>query len=184
VLAICRTHMAPVTSQGMDLSCSPPGAIMGQEAGKLRAVWLIHSSAIFGGGHRPITGWFIRGIRWASFGRFLWLLALQVYKEKKRNHIFATKDSARDRRSRNRDTESMASDPSSEIREQGLCKSFRLNLNVPICYMYFWDARATDFTLRSCMNDSYGQVFSLKKVVRHADYDLLILFLCKDRIKR
>jgi hypothetical protein len=125
-----------------------------------------------------------RGIRWASFGRFLWLLALQVYKEKKRNHIFATKVSARDRRRQNRDTESMASDPSSEIREQGLCKSFRLNLNVPICYMYFWDARATDFTLRSCMNDSYGQVFSLKKVVRRADYDLLILFLCKDRIKR
>ncbi len=105
-------------------------------------------------------------------------------KKEKRNHIFATKDSARDRRRQNRDTESMASDPSSEIREQGLCKSFRLNLNVPICYMYFWDARATDFTLRSCMNDSFGQVFSLKKVVRRADYDLLILFLYKDRIKR
>ncbi len=30
------------------------------------------------------------------------------------------------------------------------------------------------------MNDSHGQVFSLKKVVRRADNDLLILFLCKD----
>jgi hypothetical protein len=34
------------------------------------------------------------------------------------------------------------------------------------------------------MNDSHGQVFSLKKVVRHADFDLLILFLSKDRIKQ
>jgi hypothetical protein len=81
---------------------------------------------------------------------------------------------------------SMASDQSAEIREQGPCKCFRLSLNILICYIYFWDACATasDFTLRSCMNDSNGQVFSLKKVVRRADYDLLILFLCKDRIKR
>jgi hypothetical protein len=34
------------------------------------------------------------------------------------------------------------------------------------------------------MNDSHGQVFSLKKMFRRADYDLLILFLRKDRIKR
>ena len=39
-------------SQGEGLSCLLPGAIMGQEAGKPRAVWQIHSSAISGGGHR------------------------------------------------------------------------------------------------------------------------------------
>ena len=39
---------------------------------------------------------------------------------------------------------SLASDQSTEKREQGLCKSFRLNFNVQIFYDYFCDACPTD----------------------------------------
>ena len=51
-------------------------------------------------------------------------------------------------------------------------------------WMFLFVITSSDFTLRSCMNDSHVQVFSLEKVVRRADYDLLILFLWKDRTKR
>ncbi len=108
---------------------------------------------------------------------------VQRKRKEERNHIYeaeaSTQVSAEDK-----ETKSMASDQTAENREEGLSKSFRLNLNVLFCDYKFWDAGATDFTLRSCMNDSHGQIFSLEKVVRRADYDLLILFFWKDRTKR
>ncbi len=49
-LPACNVQDPHGTSHWMELSCLLPGDIMGQEAGKPRAVWLIPSSAISGGG--------------------------------------------------------------------------------------------------------------------------------------